>query len=347
MDGLARQRPLAIKGRLSPPLRGTAVAAPSAAADWHLVLVRLPGWQSHEDWVAIARHVTDIEPRIAPFVVRGDLPHSVLRRQAARRPSLIFSPGRLRHFKPLRGRTYQGGPIAKLEQLQRLAGAGVPVPKTALLTPDLRLDPSEWGEFVIVKPSDLAISSYGLGIQLMRTERAHFKRPAEYPPDHPGRRAPMLVQQFIDTGERVALHRVLTLFGEPLYAIRDRAVEPRVDLGAADEEIERIVVASQAVGKDERKLVADPDVIALARAAHAAIPEVPLKGCDILREANTGALYLLEVNAGGNTWHFSSNHLAAHRRANGPEFERRRREQFDALRTAARVLADKTRAEAE
>ena len=30
-------------------------------------------------------------------------------------------------FRPLRGRVYQGGPIAKLEQLQRLAAAGVPV----------------------------------------------------------------------------------------------------------------------------------------------------------------------------------------------------------------------------
>lgn len=344
LDGPHRQ---AVSARWAESLRGTAVVARKGMPDRHLVLVRLPGWQSLEDWQAIARHATAIEPRIEPFVARGDMAHSVLRRQAATRPSLIFSPGRLRGFQPLRGRIYQGGPIAKLEQLRRLAAAGVPVPRTAVLRPGLRLDPAVWGEFVILKPSDLTTSSYGQGIQLIRTERVRFRDPADYPPDHPGRLGPMLVQQFIDTGERVSLYRALTLFGEPLYLTLDRSLRPRVDLAASDGEIERAMVASQAIAEDERMLVGDPDVIAIARAAHAAIPEVPLKGCDILREAGTGRLYVLEVNPGGNTWHFSSSHLAAHRRENGEAFERLRREQFDALRTAARVLVERTRAEAE
>jgi hypothetical protein len=156
----------------------------------------------------------------------------------------------------------------------------------------------------------------------------------------------MLVQQFIDTGDHISHYRALTLFGEPLYIDRDRAIAPRADLAAADEEIERTTIATQGIEK-EKWLVEDPDVIAIARAAHAAIPEVPLKGCDILREAHTGALYVLEVNAGGNTWHFSSDQLARRRRLNGPEFERRRLQQFDALRTAARLLVEKTHAEAE
>ena len=156
----------------------------------------------------------------------------------------------------------------------------------------------------------------------------------------------MLVQQFINTGDRIAYYRALTLFGEPLNVNLGRAASERIDLDAPDEVIERAVVATQTVEK-EKYLVSDPDVITLARAAHAAIPEVPLKGTDIVRDAKTGALYVLEVNAGGNTWHFSSDHLAAIRQANGPEFERRRLEQFDALRTAARVLAEKTRAEAD
>jgi hypothetical protein len=79
---------------------------------------------------------------------------------------------------------------------------------------------------------------------------------------------------------------------------------------------------------------------------HAAVPEIPLKGCDFLREASTGKLYLIELNAGGNTWHFSSAYGAKLRAQLGPEFERRRRTQFDALRTTARVLVQKTNAEA-
>lgn len=327
-------------------LRGSAEAAPLASIEWHLIMVRQPRWQSVADWHRIASHIRNIEPRIAPFIVRGDRPRGYVARLAAKRPSLIFSPGRMTVFNPQRGRIYQGGQIPKVEQVRRLAAAGVPVPRTATLTPDLRLDPAVWGDLVILKPSDLDRSSNGLGVQLIRTSRVRFKAPSEYPPDHPGSHGPMLVQQFINTGDRIAVYRILTLFGEPLYIILNRAEERRVDLGAPDEAIENAVVATN-VAKREKLFVEDADVIAMARAADAAMPEIPLKGSDIARDAATGALCVLEVNPGGNTWHFSSDVLAAARRANGPEFERRRLEQFDALRTAARVLVDRTRREAE
>src|SRR5262249_25569556 len=112
---------------------------------------------------------------------------------------------------------------------------------------------------------------------------------------------------------------------------RGRAVQPRVDLTAADEVLEGAAIATQSFREKERQLVKDPDLIALARAAHDAIPEVPLKGCDILRDVDSGALYVLEVNPGGNTWHFSSDHLARVRSVSGAEFERPRARRVAAL----------------
>ncbi|MEJ0097465.1 MAG: hypothetical protein WDM84_05390 [Bauldia sp.] len=197
----------------------------------------------------------------------------------------------------------------------------------------------------MLKPSDIGSSSYGEGISLARTARVRYVPREAYPARHPGRRGPMLVQQFIDSGDRVTVYRVLTLFGEPLYCQRMQSRHPRVDLGAADAVIEQAVIASQALDEEEA-FVDDAGVLAVARAAHAAMPEVPLKGCDIMREAATGRLYVLEVNPGGNTWHFSSSFLAAVRRRNGPAFELQRRRQFDALRAAARVLVERTLAEA-
>src|SRR5581483_853883 len=271
---------------------------------------------------------------------------SYTRKKAAERPTLCFCSGRLGRFRPLRGKIYNGRQIPKLQQLEMMAAKGVSVPKTALLTPELKLDPAEWGEFVIVKPTDLMTSSYGHGINLMRTERVRYKAPEEYPEGHPGRRGPMVVQQFINTGERISLYRVLTLFGAPLYSQLMRSAEKRVDLTADDETIESAVVATQAL-EIEKDFVIEPDVIALAKAADAAIPDVPQKGIDIIRDANTGKIYVLEVNPGGNTWHFSSRYLEEIRASNGPEFEKRRRDQFDAFRTAAKALVAKTNAEAE
>jgi glutathione synthase/RimK-type ligase-like ATP-grasp enzyme len=222
----------------------------------------------------------------------------------------------------------------------------VPVPRTAVLTPDLALDPALWGEFVILKPSNLATTSRGMGVRLVRTTRVRYRPPSDYPREHPGRYGPMIVQEFIDTGARISVYRALTLFGEPLYVNLERADAPRPGPGASEAEVERHPMTLQQA-PSTNSFVADPDVIAVARAAYAALPEAPLQGCDILRQAGSGALYVLEVNPGGNTWHFSSDHLAADRAANGPELERQRRQQFDAFRTAARVLVERTRREAE
>lgn len=320
---------------------------PQPQVDRHLIMVHQPGSQAIEDWYTIAGHVRGMDPAIEVFVVNATLSSRTTQRQAAKRPTFVFSPGPLFEFQPLRGKIYHGRKIPKMEQLRRLADAGVRVPRATLLTPDLALDPAEWGEFVIVKPTAIEASSYGAGIQLMRTRRVRHVAPEDYPKDHPGHLGPMVVQQFIDTGEHVSVYRVLTLFGEPLSCSRIAFVEPRVDLGASDEEIEQAAIATHGERERDTTFVEDEDIISFARSMHAAVPEVPLKGCDILREAGTGALYALEMNPGGNTWHFSSSFLAERRALRGPEHEKRRHEQFDVFRTTARVLVERTNAEAE
>lgn len=320
---------------------------PRLGVQRNLILVNQPGWQAAGDWHKIAAHVRDFEPRIEVFVVNGNLPNSYTRRRAAGRPTFVCSPSPLKGFTPARGRVYQGRVIPKLDQLRLLARAGVPVPRTAVLTPELQLDPADWGEFVIVKPTDILTSSHGTGIQLMRTSRVRYIPPSGYPEGHPGQRGPMVVQQYVNTGKYVSLFRVLTFLGEPLYSVRFQGTEPRVALDAPDDVIESSVIATQALTGREGDFVTSDDVLAIARRAHAAIPEVPLKGCDIIREEATGALYVLEVNPGGNTWHFSSVINASRRAERGPEHERRRMWQFDAFRVAARALVAKTNAEAE
>src|SRR4051794_5511095 len=88
----ARAEEFAIRtrARFSDVLRGAASLQAGDAIDRHLVMVHQPGWQAFEDWSLIAAHVRDIEPGIAPIIVRRDLIHSYMRRQAARHPSLVF-----------------------------------------------------------------------------------------------------------------------------------------------------------------------------------------------------------------------------------------------------------------
>jgi hypothetical protein len=315
----------------------------------HLVLVNQAGWQDPADLYQIAAKVRWLDPTVGTFIAPSEIDDGVTRDAAATLPSLVVSFGPLGKFQPARGKVYHGGPVNKFEQLRRLAAAGVPVPRTTLLGPQTTLDLKVWGELVIVKPTDLRSSSGGSGIQLRRTADVRYIAPEDYPEGHPGRLGPMLVQQFIDTGERFSLFRVLTLFGRPLYCNITVSHNSRPQLSADDATLATAQIATNALPNDERDkiLVFDADAFAIAEAAYRAIPEAPLQGCDIIRDVRTGRSYVLEVNPGGNTWAFSSAFVAEMRRMDGPAFDKARLAQLDAFSSAAHVLLQKVRVEAE
>jgi hypothetical protein len=334
---------------VSPPLPKPSArlfAVPGRSIERHLVIVHQPGWQAVEDWYGIANKVIQIDPTIAVFVVPADSLQDRAVAMAAKQPTLVFSAGPLGLFAPARGKAYHGRVIPKIEQVRRLAEAHVPVPLSTLLRPGLTLDPAQWGGLVIVKPTDIGSSSHGSGITLMRTERVRYIPPNDYPAGHPGRVAPMMVQRFVDTGEFISVYRVLTLFGQPLYCQFVKSEQQRVSLDADDTALESSVIAIQGITARQRSFTYDADAVALATRAYKAIPEAPLQGCDVIREASTGRVYVLELNPGGNTWHFSSSFMAQRRAATGVKTKENLGEQLDAFATAAHVLAQRTREEA-
>jgi D-alanine-D-alanine ligase-like ATP-grasp enzyme len=86
----------------------------------------------------------------------------------------------------------------------------------------------------------------------------------------------------------------------------------------------------------------DADVLAFAKRIAGVFGGIPLLGIDIVREHGSGKLYALEVNAGGNVWHFSSPYWAE-RRARYPHVARAMHEQFGAFDVAAKALISATR----
>jgi hypothetical protein len=314
------------------------------AFERNLVIVHQPGWQALEDWRQIGAHIRRLDPTTGVIILPYDEPNTDLAAHAAKLPTLVFSPGPLGRFQPRRGKLYHGQLMSKFEELRHLAAAGVPVPRSQLLTAETRLDPVLWGELVVLKPS--VDASMGNGVQLIRTERVRYTKPAEYPRGHSGRNGPMIVQQFIDTGPNVNNVRVLTLFGEPLYCQLTIARDRRTELNLDNATLEAAPIATQAFPRN-RAFMYDADMIALARKAHFAIPQVPLKGVDMVRQVGTGKLYVLEVNPKSNTWHFSSNLMERITAKNGGPPPEEYKSQLDGLGTAAHVLTAVARREAE
>ena len=316
---------------------GQAMRRPDAVRN--LVLVHEPGVLDWADLDAIAREVHVRAPDIEVFVASNDVRSPTTRKWAAARPTLVYSPTVLREFQPLRGKVYAGALITKDIQLQRLAAAGVPVPHFCILAGDDCFDADRFGPIVMLKPS--GFTSHGRGMVMCRAEDLAGSRWRE----HPAARAadgPMIIQTYIETGEYPSHYRVLTLFGEPIFAFRAVSTVTRPPLDAAAD----VLAAGPFMAKHgQRRLVVpvEADALDVARQTFAAVSEVALHGCDIIREAQTGRLYVLEINPGGNTWSFSSPWAAILRdELNLPDLST----QFGAWTICARLLIERTRNEA-
>ena len=323
----------------------------------NLVLVHDPGYQALGDLQEIQAEIRAIHSEIDVHIAFNTLENNRLNRRLTAAPTLVVSFTQLKRYQPSRGCIYQGKWIAKTRQMSALAEHGIPVPKTRLLTPGFVADPEEWGDIVLVKPA-LPVSTFGNGVNLVRTAQLCYVEREDYPEDHPGRQGPMLVQAFIDTGPLPSQYRVLTLLGAPLYCrklLRDEG-EVRTDVG--DAELAAMAVATAAGPPIHSERSDEADVLELASEASAALGDVPLQGMDIVREYKTGRLFVLELNPGGNTWHFSSvlgepikRAIGERLGATGKEADARGRAelvtQFEAFRRAAAVLAERTLGEAE
>ena len=309
---------------------------------YSLVLVHRATYQEIRDLVEIADLVRSRAPDIDTYVVSDDAENLVSRDLAAEKPSLIVSFGEIRRFQPLRGRIYTGRYIPKHRQLVRMANAGVPVPPTLVVGAGYPTDVPRYGNLVVVKKV-AQNSSGGNGVVLVRYERLRQKlqelveqQKWEYP---------ILIQEFFRTGPRAATTRIATFMGQPLVTWTSTLVEPFPNEGDPDDVIEKANIASNFAGIPKtRSFDMDPAKMALARRVFEVFPNIPLHGVDILT-ASDGRLCVLEMNGGGNTWHFSSDLGLRIRAGNGGRAAMIA--QMDAWNTVADALIRRTRAEAQ
>jgi len=286
----------------------------------NLILVHQDTKQDRADYEEIARRV-DADVFIVDTKDRGVQDP----RFDAGAPTLTVSPMPIKKLVPPRGAVCQGFEHPKSEQYARLTRLGLPVPKWVSISPDLSLDAREWGPYVVVKPD---LGRKGAEIFIKRTGRVRYRAPA------------FLAQQFVYTGRWPVNYRVVTLFGRTLMSWRCEADHRFVPLDSRWDFTARGGITVVSNKKDSRYTLAfDPDVIALAEHAHAAFPDQPLLGTDIVRDADSGALYVIECNPRGDAWLISSVMGRLIEQANGLDFAA----QFGALELAAQALERETR----
>jgi hypothetical protein len=330
---------------LSPVQAETSPSPFETGATRNLVLVHQKGRQDLADFIRIRELIHERAPDIEAFIADADHPCSVTRRKASRRPSLAFAASPPKVFRPRGGRVYFPRRFSKIEKMQRLHAAGIATPETVHFTDATTLDPESWGPLTLIKPD------YGWGgndITVVRTHEVSAVRQSFWPAGDRRHRMRMLAQKFIDTGTYPSKYRMLVLFGRVLYCEQQAAPVPAPKVDPFDSGPIEDMTTSAPLSDETglvRKIAAsfDVDVLALAPQIAAAFPEAAVLGIDLVREAATGRLYVLETNPNGYTWHLSSNLGKSVQQRVGID----RYAQFDALSVAADVLIERTRAEAE
>ncbi len=298
-----------------------------------------PVRQDISDWVEVKRRIEESAADIEVRIGTNGAPNSVTRRWQVSRPSLVFSPFTLHGYEPRGGTVYSGRRISKLDQIERLARQGLPVPLTLKLKPDLALDPAHWGRFAVVKPTR---GGQGQDIHLVQIEKV-ATRYAELTQN--GTRD-MLIQPYIEHTENgyPTEYRVMTVFGKVVYSARNSWAMPRkATLEEIANDPKGIIASNSKQFGRARTAWNDTEIISLGEKAHRAFPEIPILGVDLVRDAESKRLFVTEVNPAGDTWHLSSlltkNFFT----------EQHRRDlyaQFGALERVAQLLIEKTRAEA-
>lgn len=287
-------------------------------------------YRSNLEFERVAKLVEEYAPEVRAFVVKDRrIPFQALR--FARRPTLLFSVTPLRRLRLWRGTVCQGRRLDKAQELAALDAAGVPIPSWFLLDSDrdVEAESTALGKFVVLKPNT---ACRGALVRIANADRVQWKPKYE-------EQGGAVVQEFIYTGRWPVAYRVTTLFGEVLACWYVETAESQAPLedrwgwkGPG-----KSIVANAIGGKFS--LVEDEEVMELAQKAARAFPDIGLLGIDLVRDVDTGRCVVLEVNAVGHTWHFTSERGRNIQRVNKIDFE----SQFDGIRLAARVLAEETR----
>jgi len=295
------------------------------------------------DFLAITAEMRRLAPEIRTYNVWKDV--FAPRAQAAQllRPTLTIQLSSSTRYLALRGAVARSRGGGKLASFRLMEQAGLPLPRWTVIAPETRLDPAEWGRWVVLKP---ARGRRGQGVVIARSEAVRYQPPESFPAGHAGREGPMLAQRFVYTGPWPVYHRLVTCFGRPLYCARYEMLHelqaPLDDPEGFDDGLPRGIPAAPR-SQDEGGFTCsattcdDADILALGRRAHAAFGEVPMIGFDIMRDPRDGSLHIAEANQ-SSIWNLSGARGDAWR-ARGLDLYN----QFGAIPIAAEAMVDATR----
>jgi hypothetical protein len=181
--------------------------------------------------------------------------------------------------------------------------------------------------------------STGKDVNKMPTDLIPSLKMDDFPEDHLIRKDKYYIQKFVNTGDRPTHYRAHIFLNEIILTAQSvsKISTPK---GMDIKNALKISVASNNQEHRDIVLFTNKIITDFALKISQTLTTIPLLGVDILMDDVTKELFALEVNAGGNTWAFSSKIAAHYRHSAGGK--KKLVLQYNAWDRAAEALVRKT-----
>jgi hypothetical protein len=295
--------------------------------------------ESADDFQHIARRIRKLDPSIGVTMVSDFLTSKMVPPEYLNLPMLVIylcnpPPSEFKVATKLAVKE-----MSKVEEYAHFKEHQIPCLPIERFKWGMELDQSIYGEWVVLKPENK--TSTGRDINMVPTKLLPTLRLADFPENHLIREDSYLVQKLLKTGTHPKHCRATIFLDEVIYSANGRLNFPYPPEDSDIKALLNISVASNQHARRTAEMVKDPEVNELALKVAKTLPQNPLMAIDILRDEETGKLYVLELNLGGNVWHFSSKMVR-----NLPGYDSAARKklvlQYNAWDRAAEALVSKT-----
>ncbi len=292
--------------------------------------------ESSQDFHDISKRLTRLDPEIHVIVcedkiILEDIPEGFFNLKVLVVYLVNPPPSTFRHELPYISVRH----MTKLEEYWLLKKANIPHLPIEPFIWGTSVDSQLYGEWVVLKPKSL--QSTGKDINMLPTKVLPFIKPSDFPENHLIHCDDYYVQRFVKTGSNPFHYRAMIFCGEILYSATNKSNTAYPDSTTDIPTLLNTTVASNIVGNRERKIVKDERKNRLALKVAKAFPQFPILGVDIVEDEETKQLYVLEMNVGGNGWHFSSS-IANAMPEHTHELTQQMLNQYKAFDTAAKAL---------
>ena len=260
--------------------------------------------ESLKDFEDIARRARRLDTSIAVIILPNIFHSSQIPKYIFNLPMLVIylvNPP-INEFKSLKKISVKR--LDKLEQFERYLDYGLPCLPIEAFKWGMHLSKEQYGNYVVLKPQN--IQSTGKDINMIPTHSIGDIELKDFPTDHLIHKDSYYVQKFIHTDLCATHFRVIIFLNQVLSSIKSIS---RINLPKEDTPLHILLNTSVASNNQEYRdieLFEDETIINFALHIASKFSDIPLLGIDILKDSSTNKLYVLELNAGGNTWAFSS-----------------------------------------